>query len=547
MQLFSLKHFSYYYSNSESPALDNITIEINNNEFILVTGASGSGKTTFVKALSGLLGEFYGGVFSGELVFMGSSVLAFPSQMERQSIGMVFQDPEKQLVMKSVEAELAFGLENLGLERKLMQRRVAEVSAYFGLSMLMRRDVNELSSGEKQKVVIASIVAMLPKVLILDEPTSQLSLLAAEELISLLKRLHEDLDITIIIIEQNIDICAKYVSRVLHFQKKKITADIKPNEWCNTDIQCEFLPTSLRICKKLSIGSKSLHLKDCRLALNKVLGVESENERQRRENVIFKHSVSENILELKNLKVGYKQSSVLALDDVSFTLGRGEILAVVGENGAGKTTLLRAIAGELPSLSGSVLLQGECIEPNCMAGKIAYLGQDPNLYLFNETIEEELRWTLRNFGREDGFLINDILSILGLLELRYRYPRELSTGERQRAALASILVIRPTLLLLDEPTRGLDPLLKMSLVKLLKQLRERHNLSVIIATQDIEFASLVANRAAVLFCGKLLELAHPAYVFHDNLFWTTTINRLFRGIRDYVVSEEDAQCLLEGQ
>ena len=546
--LYCLNNLSYTYPGADKQALSSITLQIEEGEFILLQGPSGGGKSTLLRALSGVLGEFYGGAFEGGISFFGKSLFQIPPQNLRRAIGMVFQDPEKQIVMKRVEQEIAFGLENLGLDRRLMRRRVLESASYLGLLPLLQRNVNEISSGELQKVALASVLAMMPQVLLLDEPTSQLSPRAAAEFFSLLSRLHADFGMTVVLVEQRLDECFALSDRVLLVREGSVIFDSavdSPSSLDSTAAQT-CLPAIAGLFSPFRSKPADYSVRSCRKFIKDHLRRDVAHgawTAKRAEEAPEKREI---LFEAQKVCVSYPGTTKSALSEVSFALERRECLSLVGDNGAGKTTLLRAIAGEVQISSGRMLFHSQPgKQPGQRAQKIAYLSQDPNAYLFNDTVEEELRYSLRNLGQENELAIKETLAILGLESVAKCYPRDLSSGERQRVALGSILVMRPEILLLDEPTRGSDPETKPRLVQLIRDLTAEHGMAVVIATQDMEFAASVSHNAALLSCGHLLDYGRPSSVFGGNISFTTRINRVFRSICDSVVTLEDAREFLE--
>jgi len=465
MELYKIKDLTYYYPEQSSPSLKISDLTINDGEFILIMGPSGCGKSTLARTLSGFIPHFFGGNLKGSILFKDQSLFSLNPIDLRKNIGMVFQDPEKQIVMANVKNDLVFGLENLGLEQTSIKDRINEITNLLEIKDLLSKSSRELSSGQKQKIAIASILAMKPKVLILDEPTSQLDPSSSKEIFSILRKLNKDHGYTIILIEQNVDSCFDFADRVIFVDRGEIIEKTNP----------------VSIKEKLSSKYKSffpLKVSDSEFCTSNNLS----------------NKTTDTLVKLENINFNYKNG--FSLNDINLKIQKGELLSVIGENGAGKSTLLKLIPGYLKPKSGDISYKNT---------RISYLSQNPNDYLFNDTVEEELRYTMHNYNIKDEGLLIDTLKGLGIEHCRYSYPRDLSTGEKQRVALASILVSNPSLIMLDEPTRGLDPILKEKLGNLLIKLKDDGK-SIILVTQDIDFVLKYSTKIKLLKQGTILNL-----------------------------------------
>lgn len=547
METFKLKNLTYFYPDQKTPALKDICLQVKEGDFILMVGPSGSGKTTLTRILGGLIPQFYGGTIAGEANFNNESLFRLQKDKLRRNIGMVFQDPEKQILMNEVERDLAFGVENLGLEQKVMHRRIVETSNFLNLSKLRKRLTNTLSSGEKQKVAIGSVLAMLPQILILDEPSSQLDPASAREIFSILTTLHCEYAQVIILIEQRLEHCFSAANRILLLDEGKIILDDTPSSFALKAAARypQFVPTVARLFAPKKAASIPLTIVQARPALrrffeNAEMNVPLENNQPRALSKVF--------LTVKNISFSYSDTAEIpVLNNINFTLSGGEFVTLLGENGAGKSTLLKIIAGLLKPKNGDVLIDGlniRVLNNVERAKKIAYLSQNPNDYLFNDTVEEELLYTMRHLGLSDKNVIHELLESLELGSHRNDYPRALSAGERQRVALAAIMVGNPSLIMLDEPTRGLDLELKRKLGEMLQRYIAQKNAGIILVTQDVEFAAEFSTRAILLSEGQMIEDGNPQDVFHNNLFYSTQVNKLFRGIVDRVVNFRQADQIL---
>ncbi len=544
MALFKIDHLSYRYPGGKAAALSDVNLDIVEGECVLLIGPSGGGKTTLARFLSGFIPEFYGGRIQGEIFFQGRSLFQTAPKDIRAQIGMVFQDPEKQIIMGEVERDLVLGLENLGLSANLMQRRLTEILNFLGLTELRHRRTFELSSGEKQKVAIGSILAMLPRVLILDEPTSQLDPARAQECMAIIERLQREQGFTIILIEQRLEHCLPFADRVVLLDQGKIIFNEKPTHFppCALEQYEDFIPLIPRLFAQSDQKDVPLTVSQGRDVLRNIL---KGKEVLTSDSQTFKNSTP--FLKLEQIHFIYPAGIAPVLEEIQLNVSRQEAVVILGENGAGKSTLLKLIAGVFKPTRGKILFEGKNINAltsGKRAQKIAYLSQNPNDYLFNDTLEEELLFTMKHLGINDEERIASILDSLEMGRYRHFYPRDLSAGERQRAALASILVAHPELLLLDEPTRGMDGRLKKELLLLLRNLMNQYGMSVVLITQDVEFAADFADRVILLSQGKIIEEGSPRQVLSGNLFYSTAVNKLFRGMVEGVVHFEEAKKLL---
>ncbi|KUK11118.1 MAG: ABC transporter related protein [Clostridia bacterium 41_269] len=546
MALFEIENLTYFYPERSVPALEDIDLSIFEGEFFLIIGGSGSGKSTLAKLLAGLLLDFYGGRIGGSVFYRGIDMIRDRRRVPPGEIGMVFQDPENQLVMTEVEAEISFGLENLGLSRDVMGRRIAEVMAFMGLTAVKDVPTSELSGGIKQKLVISSVLAMEPRVLIFDEPTSQLDPPSAEEILNLIKRINEELGITVILIEQRLERCLHLADRVLFMDGGRALFCGTPQEMVK---RCPkeglvLIPPVCRFFYELGISPVPLTVKEGRRVLKERLDGKSLPAEIKGKTFAENFSCEKGrLMELKNVSFIYPNGR-RALEGIDLKLDMGEFAAVLGENGAGKTTLLRVMARLAAPSKGRV--EFHCSQEKkaqnptfSFPGGVAYLSQNPSDYLFRDTVEEELLFTLKNFGLKDDGIVDYLLKKLGLDACRKANPRDLSSGEQQRAALASVLVLRPSLLLLDEPTRGLDWFLKMKLGNFLVELKEQ-GITVMMATHDVEFASQFAQRAVIIHGGEKVCDGEAREVFSRSLFYSTQMGKLCRGFAEGITTVEEA-------
>ena len=561
--LVSLKDVTYTYPGGVAPALNNVSLQFGAAEVVLVLGGSGSGKSTLLRALNGLVPHFHGGSFAGRVLVAGKDTRDTRPKDLAGIAGLVFQDPENQAVMATVEREIAFGLENLGMKAEMITRLVEESLISLGLSRLRRVELATLSGGELQKVALAAVIAMQPPLLLLDEPTSQLDPVSSEELLAAVRRLAEDTGATIILAEHRVERCLHLATRVIYMEDGAVVADGDPQSFARwaADEHRELLPPVTRLFarrldgrlsqaapEELPLEELPITVKDARRRLEFI----SEAPRRVSPTSSAGHGsaaagapapAGPPVLEVRSLVAGYPPDDPV-LDNVNLTLRAGELIALMGENGAGKSTLVRHFNGLARPLAGSVRLLGRDLSGLSVAEAAhdcAVLGQNPNAYFVRDTVAEEIDYTLQSLGI-DGVerqrLAAAAADELDLHLLMSRHPRDLSGGERTRVALAAVACAEPALLVLDEPTRGMDPAHKRALSALLRRWVAAGR-CVLVVTHDVEFAARTADRVVVLGNGGVLANGVVHDVLHGSLFFSTQINRLFRHTLPGVLYEDD--------
>ncbi len=442
-----LERLSYWYP-GDVRALTEIELEVGPG-LTLVAGPSGGGKSSLLRLFNGLIPHFHGGRIAGRATVFGHDVLKTPTRDLARDVGFVFQDPEKQVIYGTVEREVAFGLENLGFERAEMTRRVGEALERLGLVELRGRPVATLSGGERQRVAIASVLAMRPRLIILDEPTSELDASGAAAVVAASLDLVES-GTAVVIAEHRLDRLGPAAGRLIV---------VEDGNACERPTGSQAEASAPRRGRSTSAGSIAWSTTD--------------------------------------LVVGPSGLPILACHDLA---GRtGEVVALTGDNGSGKTTLLRVLAGLLRPIAGSV--EREPV-------RIAYLPQDPGALLHRPTVAAEVAWTLAHAagsGSGDGAEVHRVLSEFGLAELAERDPRDLSAGERQRAALAVILAGHPRIALLDEPTRGMDGLARRALAGALDRLRAE-GCSIVLASHDERLVAEIADHVVTIAAGVATQV-----------------------------------------
>jgi len=516
--MINFNHLTYAYPNAPRPALAGVTLRVAEGEFALVAGPSGAGKSTLLRCLNGLVPHFTGGQVRGRVAVAGHDPVAEGPQVLSRVVGFVFQDPEAQFVVDRVEDEIAFALENAAIPPDEMRARVEEAMELLGLTPLRDRPLETLSGGEKQRVAIAAALALRPRILALDEPTSQLDPQSAQDVLSALVRLNRDLGLTIVLSEHRLERVLPHADRLIYLPGPDEPAISGPPR-------------------------QVLHQMDLTpplVTLGKVLGWEPlpltiEEGRRFAANDQFPMSKSQfpnpqpPILQVEDVFFTY--DNALALHGVSLAVGAGELVALLGRNGSGKTTLLKCIVGLLRPKRGEIALAGESLvgqETADICRSIGYLPQEPDALLFADTVAGEIAVTLRNHGLTEDPPIApaNLLARLDLSDQAACYPRDLSVGQRQRVALGAVTVTRPRLLLLDEPTRGLDYPAKRDLVRLLREW-QAEGAGVLLVTHDVELVAQAADRVVVLERGAVVAAGSPVEVLTASPLFAPQTARLF--------------------
>ena len=547
--MISIEDLTFTYSGSDHPALKNISLKIGEGEFVLVTGPSGGGKSSLGRCLNGLIPHFYGGQIYGRVLVSGLDTHNHSTKELAGKVGFVFQDPENQLVSLDVEREIAFGLENLAFPRDLIAKRVEESLDALGIASLRCRQLSELSGGEKQKVGIASVLALHPSILILDEPTSELDPKGAEEVLSVITRLNDELGLTVILIEHRLDRVLQYADRLIVLNEGMVAIDggvrdVMTKRYPELSRIGIGVPPVIRLIQELrgrgvGIDEVPLTVKEGRTIIRRVL----ESAPPVRDTdggngqVVTRPLVSVE-------RLGYTYPGGLsALKNISLKIGGSEFITIMGRNASGKTTLAKHFNRLLIPTKGRIMVGGlDTREATIaeMARQVGFVFQNPNDHLFADTVYEEVSFTLKNLGssREEIELRTaEVLERFELSEYRSQYPRSLSGGEKQRVALASVLVTNPKLLILDEPTRGMDYRLKSQLMRFLNEYRAEGN-TVILITHDVEIVAEYADRIILLSEGRVIVDGEKHQVLSQALLFSPQINRLVQSFERYGVSNQ---------
>lgn len=543
--MIELSHVTYFYPDQTAPALADFSAAIRPGEFVLVVGPSGSGKSTFLRCLNGLVPHFYGGRWAGQVRVLGRDPVALAPRGMADLVGFVFQDPEAQFVVDTVEDELAFAMENFALAPATMRKRVEEVLDQMTIAHLRNRRISALSGGEKQRVAIAAVLALQPEILVLDEPTSQLDPQAAEEVLIALRHLNEDLGLTVVLSEHRLERVVQYADRVLY-----LPALGRPpllDEPRTVMAALPWVPPLIELGRRLGWQPLPLTIKEGRAQarrLSERLGEAANGRASGWANQRISESANGRmgetvpVISVKGLHYAY--DGHVALRGVSLDAGAGEFVALMGRNGSGKSTLLKQIVGLLKPDQGQVVVSGLDTRRAALDDVIrtvGYVPQHPGALLFQETLAAELTFTRRSHGMAlDPVSDQGLLDRLGLGVLADRNPRDLSGGEQQRAALAAILVANPRVILLDEPTRGLDYEQKRRLAELLLALKGEGR-TILMATHDVELAAACADRVVLMAEGQVVVDGPARQVMSDSQVFSSQINKLFRDPRFLVVED----------
>lgn len=535
MEIINIKDLSFTYPNSEEKALNNVSLSINDGDFIVVCGESGCGKTTLLKLIKREIAP--AGEIEGEILYMGKNISELDDRTAAGEIGYVMQNPEMQIVTDKVWHELAFGLENLGVPSGTIRRRVAEMASYFGIQNWFRRKTSDLSGGQKQLLNLAAIMVMQPKILILDEPTSQLDPIAASDFIATVKKLNRELALTVILVEHRLEEVFSMADKVAVMEKGSVIVYDEPaavgeklREVRQNSNMLLGLPSSIRIFNGLNINAK------CPVTVKEGREFLSNNFKNTVNTISIdcKEFDGEPVVNLKNVWFRYERSLPDVLRGVELTAYKGEVLSIFGGNGAGKTTMLRVLSGQNRAYRGDVLINGKKIakysQNELYHCNVAFLPQNPQEVFLKMSVREDFNEVAKAMGYTKDEKEKSILEItdrLGISHLLDKHPYDLSGGEQQKAALAKILLLKPKILLLDEPTKGIDAYSKHILGGILSDLKAQ-GMTVIMAVHDVEFAAEYSDRCALFFDGEIISEDTPNTFFSENNFYTTSASKISR-------------------
>ncbi len=543
MECIKVENLSFTYPGTDKKALDNISFTVNEGAFITVCGLSGSGKSTLLRQLKPSSAPH--GERNGKIYFKNRPAEELTTKEQAYEIGYVMQSPDNQSITDKVWHELAFGLESLGLSSYEIQKRTAETASFFGIEKWFEKSVDELSGGQKQILNLASVMVMQPSVLILDEPVSQLDPIAAEEFIFMLKRINSELGTTIIVSEHELEGFFSVSSSILVMSEGRIIAQDNPKRigkklYDKKDAVFMSLPCPVRIYEYLESGiSSPVSISQGREWLKKYV---SEHTPKKPEEARRTVDNSRPCIKLKDIWFRYEKNGEDVLKGLSLDIYKGEHLTLLGGNGTGKTTMLSVICGILRQYRGTIKLNDKAYNRKSPhKNKIALLPQDPQTLFVKQSVEEELYEMLENTEltqNEKLKRIQYVIKLCQLEELMKRHPYDLSGGEQQKTALAKLLLTEPEILLLDEPTKGLDCAYKLRLSEILSELTSRGT-AVVTVSHDVEFCAACADRCAMIFNGRIICSDTPKDFFSGSVIYTTSVCRMTHGIIDNAVTADD--------
>lgn len=549
MEILQIKNLSFSYPNQESKAIDNISLAINEGEFAVICGESGCGKSTLLRLLKKEIAPF--GTLNGEIKYKGKNIKNIDKNTSAKDIGFVLQNPDTQIVTDRVWHELAFGLESLGYSTDTIKRKVAEMANYFGINDWYNKKTTELSGGQKQLLNLASVMIMNPKLILLDEPTAQLDPIAASNFINTLHKINKDLGVTVLMVEHRLEEVFPIADKVILLSNGKLLYNSKPQGIVDFLRQnpkehiVKALPTATKIFEKLNgSGNAPLTVRDCRNYITS----NYKNDVKKLEIKNYKHSDVEKI-KLKNIYFRYDRDLDDVMSDVNFTVYDKEHFCILGGNGSGKSTTLNVIGGLLKPYRGKIYIDGKkatsLSQKDLYQNNIALLPQNPQALFIEDNVYDDLNEICksRNFDKEDANQrIINISNSLSISHLMNMHPYDLSGGEMQKVALAKLLLLEPKILLLDEPTKGIDAYAKDELGEILNSLT-KIGVTIITVTHDIEFAAQYASRCGLFFNGELIAVSNAYEFFSGNNFYTTSANKISRDYFENAILCDDVVAL----
>lgn len=540
---FKIKNLSFFYPDATKAALKNIDLEAEQGEFIVICGRSGSGKSTLLRLLKPEMAPR--GKIDGEISFFSKKKEEFSLKESAQNIGFLLQNTQYQAVTHTVRSEIAFGLENLGLDSKAIRLRIAELSAYFSLESIIDKKISELSGGQIQLVCLASIVAMHPKVLILDEPTSQLDPVTASVFLDTVEKLCRENGMTVIITEHRLENVVPVADRVIVMENGEIVNNSSPRDITgellreNDFMSCS-VPVPMRLCSQLGLeGQIPLSVAEGHKMLEALLENKLKYTVPEREE---RKTSTEIAIRMKNVRYAYDNSGYV-LKGMDLSVKKGSFTAVLGSNGAGKTTALYLMSGILECKSGKIKLFEKNIKKykpsELYSGMVAVLPQKCESLFAGNTVKEDLENILRASGaskEERKQRIEAVSEFTEISSILDRHPYDISGGEMQKAALAMVLLKEPKIIFLDEPTKGMDNLFKKRFAQKITQLCQS-GVTVVMVSHDAEFCAEYCDECVMIFDGICALQENKYDFFAQNFFYTTAANKIARDIFPTAVTQ----------
>ena len=561
MAHFEIKNLSFSYPMAGGrKALDNINLTIERGQYVTFCGRSGCGKTTLLRQLKSAITPH--GKRTGEILFDGTPIGNVGLREQSARIGYVMQDPDNQIVTDKVWHELAFGLESLGVDQKTIRLRVAEMASYFGIQGWFHKKVTELSGGQKQLLNLASIMAMQPDVLILDEPTSQLDPIAASDFLNTVRKINRELRTTVLITEHRLEDIFHASDRVVVMEDGKVLTADGPRQvgaFLKEKDSPIFtaMPSPVQIyygvvgVSENSTGSfRKAYADTCPLTVREgAAWLDTLFDGRKPEKTVIEDTdpaladpedIKDPAVFVKEAWFRYEKDTPDVLKGVVLRIPQKTLFAVVGGNGTGKSTLLKTICNTCRPYRGKVLIDGKPVgkykDSELFRHNLALLPQDPKSLFVKKTVREELLEMLERGERESR--IDEIAALCEITPLLSQHPYDLSGGEQQRAALAKVLLTDPKILLLDEPTKGIDSFFKQQFAAILQKLKER-GVTIIMVSHDVEFCAQYADLVSMFFDGSVVTTNTPNQFFSRNSFYTTAANRMSRHVFENAVNNED--------
>jgi len=528
VEIFTIRNLNFAYPEQAKNAISDLTLSVQPGEFLVLCGPSGCGKSTLLRQLKTVLAPH--GRRSGEILFDGRNLDEIDQREQSEKIGFVQQSPENQIVTDKVWHELAFGLESLGYDTPTIRRRVAEMASFFGIQEWFYKPVTELSGGQKQLLNLASVMVLQPKVLILDEPTSQLDPIAASDFLATLGKINRELGTTILLTEHRLEEAFSFASRVAVMDKGTLLctgtpADVGAELKASGNAMFLAMPAAMRIwAASASKAACPISVCDGR---NWLLNYAKTHELHPISEETKNTPDTETVVSAQELWFKYEKDLPDVVKGLSLELHKGEFLALLGGNGTGKTTSMKLLAGLKKAYRGELTI----------TGTVGMLPQNPQALFVKSTVRADLLEILPKSERKTERLAQ-VVSLCKLAELLDRHPYDLSGGEQQRAALAKILLLNPDILLLDEPTKGLDAEFKQVFGQILRTL-QASGVAILMVSHDIEFCAKYADRCALFFDGNIVTESTPKTFFSGNSFYTTAANRIARDVLPDAVTPED--------
>ncbi|MFA5560240.1 MAG: energy-coupling factor transporter ATPase [Acholeplasmataceae bacterium] len=534
MALFTIKDLTFKYPNGKAPVLNKLNLEIQEGAFITLFGKTGCGKTTLLKLLKKQLAPY--GEISGQIWYKNTLIDNIDERTAVADIGFVMQNPDQQIITDKVWHELVFGLESLGVEQSEIQKRVAETASFFGITNWYHQTTDSLSGGQKQLLNLAAIMVMNPNILILDEPTAQLDPIAATEFLHILKRINQELGTTILIVEHRLEEVIPLSDYVIIMKDKKIVLQEAPQNLQQEMRKLELydmlvsLPSSMQIFDKLNKkGTVPITVRDGINFLKehydnqvKSLGYEKTSKEDK------------TVLEIKEGFFRYERETPDILNGLSLEIYENEFFCIVGDNGVGKSTLLKIFSGLNKLYAGKIRLWNKEYssykKTELYRNQLAMLPQNPQTLFIKNTVLGELKdaCSIMDYPRKTiDQAIESIVSFLRLDQLLEQHPYDLSGGEQQKVALAKVLLMKPKILFLDEPTKGMDAFAKTEFAHLIKTLKKQ-GVTIVMVSHDIEFAAQYADRVSMYFDGKIVSIGNRVDFFKNNYHYTTAAYRISR-------------------